>query len=126
MAALDRIPADIQCAQDYESLAQSFMDPAHYAYIAGGSGDDITSRANRSAFARWSICPRLLRDVRQGSTALTLAGLPLPHPILLAPVAYQTLAHPRGELETARGAAVLQSPMIASTLSSHTLEEIAE
>lgn len=126
LPALNRIPREIQCASDYETLAQRFIDSTHYAYIAGGSGGDLTTQANRSTFSRWSICPRLLRDVRQGNTALTLAGLPLPHPILLAPVAYQTLAHPLGELETARGAAALQSPMIVSTLSSHSLEEIAK
>lgn len=126
MPALDRIPPDLHCAQDYETLAQRFIDPAHYAYIAGGSGDDLTARANLAAFNRWSICPRLLRDVREGSTRLTLAGQPLPHPILLAPVAYQTLAHPLGELETVRGAAVMETPVIASTLSSHTLEQIAQ
>lgn len=125
MAALNRIPPEIHCAQGYETLARDFIDPAHFAYIDGGSGDDLTAQANRAAFARWSICPRLLRNVQDGSTALTLAGQPLPHPILLAPVAYQTLAHPQGELETARGAAVLQTPLIASTLSSHTLEQIA-
>lgn len=125
LPALNRIPPDIQCAQDYETLAQDFMVATHYTYIAGGSGDDLTTQANRRAFARWWICPRLLRDVRTGNTALTLAGLSLPHPILLAPVAHQHLAHPLGELETARGAAVLHSPMIVSTLSSHTLEDIA-
>jgi 4-hydroxymandelate oxidase len=119
------IPREVLCAADYEVLAPQFLPGPIHAYIAGGSGQDLTVAFNRDAFARWAIFPRLLCDVTGGTTRLDLAGVTLPHPVLLAPVAFQTLADPRGELETARGAAATQTCMVASTLSTFTLEEIS-
>ncbi len=98
--------------------------PSH-AYIAGGSGHGLTAAANRAAFARWAIQPRLLRDVGAGHTRVALAGAPFMHPLLLAPVAFHKLAHPAGELETARAAHATDTCLIASTLSSCTLEDVA-
>ncbi len=125
LTALNYIPAEILCAQDYEIAARQFIAAPGYEYIAGGSAGDITLVANRAAFAEYSLCPRLLVDVTHASTHCQLDKLQLPHPILLAPLAFQTLAHPHGEIETARGAGAMNAPLIASTLSSHSLEEIA-
>lgn len=122
---LDHIPAAVACAQDYEFLAERFLSAARYAYIAGGSGHDTTVEANRAAFTHHAICPRVLRDVTAGHTRLTLLGETHPHPLLLAPVAFQKLAHPQGELETARAAAATDTTLICSTLSSCRLEDIA-
>lgn len=124
--SLNRIPADIFCAADYEALARRFISPPSYAYIAGGSGNDATLAANRAAFAAMTITPRLLCDVSGGHTYTMLGEHALPHPILLAPVAYQQLAHANAEIETARGAAAMQSLMVVSTLSSQPLEAIAQ
>lgn len=124
-APLATIPPDIRCARDYEVLAEHFMAPPHYAYVAGGSGNDLTVAANLAAFSRWNIWPRLLRDVRAGHTRVTIGGEHLAHPLLLAPVAFQNLAHARGELETARAAHATDTCFISSTLSSHSLEEVA-
>ncbi len=124
--ALNRIPADILCAQDYEIAAREFIAASHYAYIAGGSERDATLAANRAAFAAYALYPRPLADVSNAHTRCTLAGEELPHPILLAPVAFQTLAHAGGEIEMARGASAMDTRMIASTLSTQTLEEIAQ
>ncbi len=121
-----QIPAGIFCAADYVAAAQRLLPEPVFAYIEGGAGDNMTAQANRRAFARWAICPRVLRDVSAGNTAQTLLGQQMPHPLLLAPVAHQVLAHPRAELETARGAAAMQCGMIASTLSSQILEAIAQ
>lgn len=123
---LATIPPGIGCARDYETLAQRFLPAATWAYIAGGSGHDRTAAANLAAFGRWSVYPRLLRDVRGGDTAVQLGGERFAHPILLAPVAFHKLAHPRGELETARAAAAVQAGMVVSTLATCTLEEIAQ
>jgi 4-hydroxymandelate oxidase len=125
LLALNYIPADIQCAQDYELLAPRFIPAPSFAYIAGGSGQDQTLAANRTAFAKWSVCPRLLCDVTQGHTRLHLLNREFAHPIFLAPVAYQKLAHPQAELETARAAEVMEACMITSTLANTTLENIA-
>ncbi len=125
LAPLSQIPAEILCARDYEFLARRFIAGPSYAYIDGGSGEDVTCVANLSAFANLAIQPRVLADVTAGATRLTLAGRPRAHPILLAPVAFQWLAHARGELDSARAAAAMDSVMVASALSSFTLEEIA-
>lgn len=125
LAPLDRIPAEIHCAEDYATLARRFIAAPAYAYIAGGSGRDATLAANRAAFAEWAVVPRLLCDVSAGHTGLTPAGQALAHPILLAPVAFQRLAHPHGELDAARAAAATDSGLVCSTLSSYMLEEIA-
>jgi isopentenyl diphosphate isomerase/L-lactate dehydrogenase-like FMN-dependent dehydrogenase len=125
LAPLDRIPAEIRCAGDYEMLARRFMAASSYEYVAGGSAQDVTLAANLAAFADWSVYPRLLNGVTAGHLGFFLAGLPFSHPVLLAPVAYQKLAHPLGELETARAAHAVQSCLIASTLSSCTLEDVA-
>lgn len=124
-AALNHIPAQILCARDYEFLARQFIAEPSYAYIAGGSEHDITAEANLRAFTESALQPRLLRDVRDAHTKLNLAGMVLPHPLLLAPIAFQKLAHPAGELETARAAAAMQSVLAVSTLASQPLEAIA-
>ena len=123
--APERIPPGIACALDYEHLAAQALPAGHHAYIAGGSGEDVTLAANRAAFGRWALVPRLLRDVRAGHARLTLGALALPHPFLLAPVAHGRLAHPQAEQATARAAQATGACLVASTLTSCTLEEIA-
>lgn len=120
-----RLPAGVYCAQDYEALAAHCLPAPVLAWIAGGSGQELSLRANRRAFEALAIVPRMLRDLRGGHTRLRLLGRERRHPLLLAPLAWQTLVHPRGELDTARGAAAAETCMVASTLSSFTLEEIA-
>ena len=124
-APLGSIPPEIACAQDYETLAPNFMALPHHAYVAGGSGLDITVGANQAAFARWAIYPRLLRDVKVGHPRSEIGGEQYAHPIFLAPVAFQKLAHPAAELDTARAAYAMEACMVSSTLSSATLEDIA-
>ena len=122
---LQQIPRDILCAADYERLAPHFIATPNLAYIAGGCGDELTLAANRKAFARTQILPRLLCDVRAGHTRHELFGRSWAHPILLAPVAYQRLVHPLGELETARAAAATDTCLVSSTLASQKLEDVA-
>lgn len=123
---LNRISRDVLCARDYEPLAQRFMTAQNYAYIAGGSAQELTLEANREALERTFLHPRLLRDMRGGNTRFELFGRLWPHPILLAPVAFQELVHPLGELETARAAAATDSCLVASTLATRTMEQIAQ
>lgn len=122
----ERIPPNVHNAIDYERQAAQHLPADRLAYIAGGCGWDRTAAANRAAFERWAILPRLLRDVRGGHTRLVLAGEPLAHPFLLAPVAHQRLAHPDAEAATARAAEATGTCLVASTLSSVPLEAIAQ
>lgn len=125
LAPLSRIPDGIHYARDYEFLARRFIAGPSYDYIAGGSGEDVTAVANLAAFSERTITPRLLRDVTAGHTHIHLLGRAWPHPILLAPVAFQKLVHPNAELDTARAAAAMDACMVVSTLSSVGLEDIA-
>lgn len=119
------LPGAVHRARDYEGLAQQALDPAIYAHLAGGAGRDVAVAQNLAAFDAVRITPRVLRDLTGGSTRCRVGGEERPHPIWLAPVAFQGLIHPGAERETAAAAAVTAAPFIASTLSSLTLEEIA-
>jgi len=117
---------DIAAVEDYERHARVTLADSVYAHIAGGSGDESALERNREQLRGYRIVPRVLRDVTHGSTGVDLLGERHAHPILLAPVAFQQLAHAEGELATAVGADVLDTTMILSTLSSATLERVAK
>jgi lactate 2-monooxygenase len=108
-----------------EDSAAAVLTPQAHGYVAGGAGSGATMRANRAAFDRWKIVPRMLTGATERDLSVTLLGSRLPVPVLLAPVGVQTIVHPEGELATARAAAALGLPMILSTASAHTLEEVA-
>ncbi|WP_319729819.1 alpha-hydroxy-acid oxidizing protein [Streptomyces sp. MB09-01] len=109
-----------------EAAARAVMSPEGYAYVAGTAGSGATGRANRAAFDRRQLVPRMLRGTRRTDTSVTLFGQRLPVPLLLAPLAAQQVAHPEGESATARAAAAAGVPLVLSTFASRTLEEVAE
>ena len=110
---------------DFEEAARTQLDPGAYAYFAGGAGDERTLRANVEAFARWELRPRVLVDVSEVSTATTVLGEEIAFPLLVAPTAFQRLAHPEGEFATARAAAAAGTVTCLSTLSSVSPPELA-
>jgi isopentenyl diphosphate isomerase/L-lactate dehydrogenase-like FMN-dependent dehydrogenase len=89
---------------DYERLAEQKLEPGAYGYFAGGAGDEVTLRENVAAFQRLRLRPRVLADVSGIATSATVLGHDVSMPILVAPVAFQRLAHPDGEVATARAA----------------------
>ena len=109
-----------------EESAARQLTPEALGYVAGGAGSGATMRANREAFDRWKIVPRMLTDATERDLSVTLFGHRLPAPVLLAPIGVQTIVHPDGELATARAAAGLGVPMILSTAAAHTIEQVAE
>jgi len=123
--SLDYIPPEIACANDYAVLAANFIPADRLAYIEGGSGQDTTLQNNQRVFNEFAISPSVFADTARGTTQTSLVNQDFKHPIMLAPVAYQSLVNPQGELATAYAAASTDSCMIASTLTSYTLEEIA-
>src|SRR5512132_3932748 len=110
---------------DYEREAERVLDPGDFGYFAGGAGDELTLRDNLEAFSRWQLRPRVLVDVGEVTTATTVLGREVSMPLLVAPTAFQRLAHPDGEVATARAAAEVGTVMCQSTLSSVTPEELA-
>lgn len=122
---LDRIPATVAAVADYEPLAQARLSAAAWSYFAGGAGDEWTLRENLAAFARLPLRTRALCDLAGANTRVTLLGTDLAAPILLAPVAYQRLAHPEGERATILAAGALATCTVVSTQASFTLEELA-
>jgi isopentenyl diphosphate isomerase/L-lactate dehydrogenase-like FMN-dependent dehydrogenase len=111
--------------RDYERLAEERLDPGAFGYFAGGAGDEWTMRENIAAFGRWRLRPRVLVDVRAVTTATSVIGQDVSIPVLVAPTALHRLAHPEGEIATARGAAAVGTVMCLSTVSSASPAEIA-
>jgi isopentenyl diphosphate isomerase/L-lactate dehydrogenase-like FMN-dependent dehydrogenase len=111
---------------DYEELAREKLSQPFFDYIAGGADDEVTLRRNRQAFEGIELRPRALVDVSEVDLSTTVVGERLKMPVLLAPVAVQRLAHPEGELATARAAAAAGTIMTLSTMASASIEEVAE
>jgi 4-hydroxymandelate oxidase len=111
---------------DYERAAERALDPAAFGYFAGGANDEWTMRENRAAFERWALRPRMLVDVSAVTTAATVLGTDCSMPLIVAPTAFQRMAHPEGETAMARGAAAVGAIMCLSTLATATIEEVAE
>jgi lactate 2-monooxygenase len=109
-----------------EAAAQGVMTPEAYGYVAGGAGVEVTMHANRAAFDRWQIVPRMLRNVGLRDARVTLFGTQMPAPLLLAPIGVQSIVHAEAEVAVARAAASLSVPMVLSTAASKPMEEVAQ
>ena len=106
-------------ARAFERLPRETVD-----YFAGGAEDEVTLRANRAAFDALLLRPRYLVDVSERNLRTTVLGTPVEFPVLLAPTGFQQLAHPDGELATARAAHRAGTLMILSTFSTVSLEDV--
>jgi lactate 2-monooxygenase len=118
-----RVPLD---AGRLERRAEQALAAEAFAYIAAGAGNESTLRANRAAFERWRIVPRMLRDVAERDTSVELFGRRLHSPFLLAPIGVLELAHREADLAVARAAGSVGVPMIFSNQASRPMEECAE
>src|SRR4051794_14014494 len=112
-------------ARGLQRLAKRTLNPRAYSYVAGGAGHEATQRANRAAFDRWAVVPRVLRDVSHRDTGVELFGRRLPSPLLLAPIGALELVHDEADLAVARAAASLGVPMVFSNQASVSMEECA-
>jgi len=110
---------------DAERLAEKALPPDAWSYIVGGAGDERTLRWNREAFSRFRLRPRVLIDVSSVSTETTVLGTPVSMPVLVAPMAFQQIAHEEGELAMARGAAAASTLMCLSTVATATPSDVA-
>ena len=101
------------------------MEPAAWDYYAGGAGDELTLADNREAWNRRRLRPHVLVDVSKVDLATSAFGATLDHPLIVAPMAAHDLAHPDGEVATARGASATGALLTLSTISSRPMEEVA-
>lgn len=110
---------------DLEKRAQELLGAGAFGYFAGGAGDEITLRDNEAAWSRFALAPHVLVDVSERDLTTTLLGIERPHPIIVAPMAYQRHAHTDGEAATARAAAATQSTMVLSSQTTTSPADVA-
>ena len=119
---VSRVPVEFSAL---EERARGAMTKRGFAYAAGGAGDEQTMVANRAAFDRWRIVPRILCDVSRRDLSVTLFGKRLPTPLILAPIGVLEMVHPRADLAVARAAAAERVPLIFSNQASVPMERCA-
>jgi lactate 2-monooxygenase len=113
-------------ADEWEALAAEALEPGPFGYIAGGAGAEATMDANRGAFARRRLQPRMLAGNTERDLSVEILGTRSPFPFFLAPIGVLSLAHPEGELAAARAAARRGVPFVLSSAASHSIEEVAD
>ncbi|WP_462413384.1 lactate 2-monooxygenase [Neobacillus sp. Marseille-QA0830] len=111
--------------EELEKKAKEHLSAKPFYYVAASAGAEVTAKENNQAFNKWKIVPRMLCDTSSRDLTVELFGRKLNYPILLAPVGVQSIVHPDGELATARAAAGMDLPFIASTASTYSLEKIS-
>lgn len=111
---------------EFEAIARERMHPGAFDYVAGGAWDEISLAENEAAWRRYRFRPRVMVDVGRVDPATTLLGGPAAIPLAVAPMATHGLAHPLGEIATARAAAAVGVPFTLSTMASRGIEEVAE
>jgi 4-hydroxymandelate oxidase len=118
-------PVPISLA-DYERLAEGVLERGAHAYYAGGAADELTLEENVAAWRRLAIRPRVLVGAGNCETGVTLLGQPRPHPLVIAPMAFQRLAHPEAEIATARAAAATGTIVSISTFANTSIPAVAQ
>ena len=108
-----------------EAAAEQRMSREAFAYIAGGAGRESTMSANRRAFERWRIVPRMLRNVDRRDTTIDLFGRRLNQPFVLCPIGVLEMAHGEADIAVARAAAARGLPMLFSNQASRPMEDCA-
>jgi len=116
---------ELACLADFEESAKTRITHEAWEFFNGAVADEITMRWNKEAYQRMRLKPRILVDVSKLDTHVTLFGESHPFPIILAPTAYHKLAHPEGEIATARGAGAAGATLIVSTVATTSIEDIA-
>ena len=119
-------PESLISIADYEAAAEAVLSRGAHGYFYGGAADEITMRDNLDAWARIAVRPRMLVGVGERDPSVTLLGRRRPHPLIIAPMAYQKLAHDDGEVATAQAAVATGTTMCLSTFANVTIAELAE
>lgn len=119
-------PEDAINVFDFQDVAKRTLPIAHYGYLAGGTDDNGTVRANRKGFDKFQFRTRRLIDVSHIDTSIELMGTRWETPIIIAPTGSQKAFHPEGEVAVARAARAQGHLQILSTVTTSSVEEVAE
>ena len=117
---------DVVNLHDFEAIARERLDPGAYGYYSSGAADERTLADNLAAWSEWRLLPRVLTGSRRPELRTTFLGSESSTPFAIAPTALHGLAHPEGELATARAAAAAGTLFTLSTASTRTIEAVAE
>jgi 4-hydroxymandelate oxidase len=117
--------ASLVTVDDFEAAARARLPAVAYDYFRSGADEEHTLRRNREAWSEYALWYRTLVDVAKPELGATVLGAPVSTPLLVAPTAYHRMAHPEGELASARAAAAEGSLYVASTLATTSVEEIS-
>lgn len=110
--------------EDYQKKAREVLDPMVYGYYASGAHDELTLHFNQKAYQEIFLYPRVLNDVSVRTTETKALGQSISCPIMVAPMAFQSMAHSAGELATVKAAGEAGTIMILSTLSTTSMEDV--
>jgi lactate 2-monooxygenase len=110
---------------EWEARARETLAPGPFDYVAGGAGSEATVRANREAFERRRLRPRMLVGTAERDLSVEVLGLRSPVPFLLAPVGVLSIVHADAERAVARAAVATGVPMVLSSAASTSLEDVA-
>jgi isopentenyl diphosphate isomerase/L-lactate dehydrogenase-like FMN-dependent dehydrogenase len=110
---------------ELEQQAKQKLDQASYDFVAGGAGSELTLKANREAFQKVTMMPRVLTGIKEADTSINLLGQRLSMPIYVTPMANHGVVHPLAEVGSAQGAKKAGTLFVAPTGSNKTMEEVA-
>lgn len=110
---------------DFVDAARQRLPAALFDYIHGGADDELTLRANVSAFARYNLVPRYLHDIRNPDMRRTVFGCDLQWPVMLSPTGMTRVFHPAGEIAVAQQAAAAGVAYALSTMATTSIEDVA-
>jgi 4-hydroxymandelate oxidase len=122
---LIRSPREALNVFDFEPVAKKKIPPAHWGYLATGSDDDGTIRANREGFNRYELRMRRLIDVSKLDPSVQILGRRWESPIVICPVGSQKAFHPDGELAVARAAKQWGHLQVLSTVATTSIEDVS-
>jgi 4-hydroxymandelate oxidase len=117
---------DIINLYDFEKMAEGKMSKMAYEFVSSGAADEFTVKWNRQALDNIKIQTQVLHDVSKLDTKVSLFGMEIPYPILIAPTAFHKLMYPEGEIATARGAGAASAIYVVSSFTTTPIEEIAK
>ena len=110
---------------EIEAIAQGRMPKMFFEYFVSGAADEVTLRENRRVFDQLTLYPRVLQDVSSRDLSTVILGRKISFPVIIAPMAFQKLAHVEGELGIMGAADAMETIYCLSTLSTTSLEDVA-